>query len=155
MIKTLLFHKEVYFPHGTQESVKDLQIHLYDYQLSRHLQEHLDNVEDKSHDYLMEQVKTALEVIRNFPQEPFEVELQGRDGYWMITKYCVRVHTTGKQDLILVIRPGTDIRDFSIDYNRNLVVTAWLNASTDSHSTLDVSKYCSKEEWNNLRFDKK
>ena len=41
------------------------------------------------------------------------------------------------------------------DMSNNLIVTAYLNASTDSHRTLDASKYCSKEEWNKVRFDKK
>ena len=158
MVKTLLFHKDIFMPAGTQDTVADIQSYLQEdnsYRYSKHLQEHLEGEKDKSHDYLKEAIEEAIDWIKYRPQEAFEVEVQGRDGYWMVTKYCVRVRTSNRQDIILVIRPGANVKDFSYDMSNNLIVTAYLNASTDSHRTLDASKYCSKEEWNKVRFDKK
>ena len=46
-MKTLLFHKDVFMPEGVQDVVMSLQKKMTAYQLSYHLQEHLNNQKDK------------------------------------------------------------------------------------------------------------
>ena len=151
---TKLFHSEVYLPIKTQEVCKELQQNLNDYFFSRHFEEHLENqiVEDRSHTYLKDVIVECINSLKTRQQPVFEVEL-GKDYHyfkkpgWFVTKYCCRIKYSEEQDLVVAIRPQyTDGK-----YNgNNMIVTAWMNSREDNHYTLDRTKYCSREEWNNI-----
>lgn len=149
---TKLFHKDVYMPNGTQSRCKALQRDFGSYYLSKHFQEHLDGQgsEDRSHTYLPDVIKRCLDTIKATQYEAFEVEYGkdfrkfGQSGFF-VTKYCIRIPYSEDEDLVIAIRPqyeGTTVKT-------NMVVTAWMNSASDHHGTLDVSKYCSKDEWLN------
>ena len=147
---TKLFHKDVFFPAGAEVACDSLQYCLKNYTLSKHLEEHLANqvIEDRSHKYLKDVIIECLNSLRTNHQDVFEIEL-GKDYHffgvsgWFVTKYCCRIPYSDTQDLVVAIRPqykGNKVVD-------NLIVTAWMNHHTDSHKTLDASKYTSKDEW--------
>lgn len=160
---SVLFHKDVFMPEGVQDVVMLLQRKMTAYQLSYHLQEHLNNQkdEDRSHTYLYNAVVNNLNQILcgEFLTSAFEVELtkigEQVDKYanatsWVISKYCIRVSYSYSQDLVIVIRPKYDTTISDFRYDTNLVVTAWINHKKDAHRTLDASKYCSSEEWSKI-----
>ena len=153
-MKVVLFHKDVFLPEGTTNACFILQKNLKSFFLSRHFEEHIKNqvIEDRSHTYLKDVIIECLNSLKDTPRSVFEVEL-GKDFHkfgksgWFVTKYCCRIPYSATQDLVVAIRPvyeGTTIKD-------NMVVTAWMNSNTDHHYTLDESKYCSEEEWNEVR----
>ena len=154
---TKLFHKDVFMPDNVDKAVASMQRRFDGYELSRHLQQHISNKHcDRSHDYLGLILESRLATIKNNPQEPFEVEL-GKDWYvfgdsnWHVTKYCIRLHYTNNQDIVVSIRPHFNKETKRYEWDKNLVVTAWLNHNNDNHTTLDDSKYCSKEEWHRIQ----
>lgn len=75
--------------------------------------------------------------LRLLRSQIFEMELTGQ----FITKFAVRLSSMAEAftaprpglDLILVLAPEED--------NTLVVTTCWFNETTDSHATLDVSKY--------------
>ena len=154
----LLFHKDVFMPEGVRDVVRVLQRQMKNHTLSAHFREHLQQhaYEDRSHKYLEDIVDECLKDINSQAQNPFEVELSkgyyefGVNG-WVVTKYCVRVPYDCDADLVIVIRPGWNKEKHDYDANINIVVTAWLNESSDSHRTLDESKYCSEDAWKSER----
>ncbi len=147
---TKLFHKDVFMPEGVQALVRTYQEHMDGYSLSRHLKEHIayQAQENRSHSYFEDVLIACLDSIKGNQQEAFEVELGkdeslfGDDG-WYVTKYCVRVHYSDREDACIAIRP--QYRDGYVV--GSLVVTAWMNSRGDSHFTLDKNKYCSEAEW--------
>ena len=60
----LLFHSDVFVPEGFQDIVKNLQLRLKDFQLSKHFEEHLNNQqdEDRSHRYFRNYVINTLNI---------------------------------------------------------------------------------------------
>lgn len=147
---TRLFHKDVFMPDGVQDLVKIYQSNMQSYRLSAHLQNHIacQAQANRSHTYFEDVLIACIDSIKRNPQEAFEIELGkdegifGDDG-WYITKYCIRIHYSDKEDACIAIRP-----QYLDGYVAgNLIVTAWMNARTDSHRTLDGSKYCSEDEW--------
>lgn len=151
-----LFHKDIYFPQGAKESALALQKEFNEYNLSRHLQEHLNTKgKDRSHNYLDKALEECLNTIQDNPQEPFEIELSkdyhlfGKKG-WFVTKYCIRIPYNKKEDLVVSIRPRWNREKKNYDFDNNLVVTAWLNDNKDHHYTLDETKYCNEKGWNTL-----
>ncbi len=152
-----LFHKDVYFPKGAEDSVYSLESNMKGYFLSKHFEEHLNNQlsEDRSHTYfrtIVEQCLSKMCLDNRERYNPFEIELSkdyhffGESG-WFVTKYCVRIPYDSTNDLVVVIRPQWDKQTKKLDVNRFMVVTAWLNHNQDDHETLDESKYCNQNEW--------
>lgn len=141
----LLFHKDVFFPKGINEACKNLQKAFGAYSFSRHLTEHFEDqpIENRSHKYEKDIVEECLSTLRDTQRDVFEVEMTYSDSGWDITKYCCRIPYDEHQDVVVAIRP----RIANHRVIGNLVVTAWMNARDDSHTTLDKSKYCSEEEW--------
>ena len=151
-MRSVLCHSDVFMPNGVQRVVRILESHLKSYQLSRHLEEHLDNDVDRSHFYLRDIIKECIESIHKNPQDGFEVELSTDNSKdWYVTKYCIRVPYSVDEDVAIVIRPRLNEASKKYDFSRNLVVTAWLNHKSDAHYTLDESKYCNKERWEELQ----
>lgn len=152
---SLLFHKDIFIPDKTQESCELLQKHLTSFNFSKHLEEHCANqiVDDHSHRYLKEVLIECLETLKETPREAFEVELSKDYHFfkmngWFVTKYCVRIPYSNKEDIVVSIRPiYTNVDGKSLKIVKNLIVTAWMNHYKDNHVTLDSSKYCSKEQW--------
>lgn len=157
---SLLFHKDVFFPEGTEKAVLSIQKVMTNYFISEHFQKHLDNQinEDRSHTYLKTAVeKTLRQMIdkNRIERKPFEVELSKSYktfgvSNWVVTKYCIRIPYDKNSDLVVVIRPQWDSKNKCYKADKNMVVTAWINHKTDAHFTLDGSKYCSKERWLNI-----
>ena len=148
-----LFHKDVFMPDGVPAICNNLQARLDSYDMSHHIIEHLTNQrwEDRSHTYDERQVMKCLDSLKNSPQEAFEVEASKdyhyfRKGGWFVTKYCCRIPYSTTQDLVVVIRP----QYHGGKYAGSKVTTAWMNGRTDSHRTLDKTKYCSREEWDEV-----
>lgn len=157
---SVLFHKDVFMPQDAKNSSVVLNQAMNDYFLSKHFEEHLNNQasEDRSHTYFRNIVLNCLNEMCSYRKkvlEPFEVEYSkdfhffGKLG-WFVTKYCVRVPYGLNDDLVVVIRPQWDKIRHAYDIDKNLIVTAWINHKNDAHSTLDASKYCSQEKWEEL-----
>lgn len=150
---TKLFHKELFYPEGTVVACDNLQRSLNTYFFSKHFEDHLQNqsVNDKKHRYLKDIVIECLNTLKTQPREVFEVEL-GKDYHffgksgWFVTKYCCRIPYDSDKDLVVAIRP--QYKDGKLV--DNMIVTAWINHKYDAHYTLDKSKYCSEEDWNNI-----
>ena len=153
---SILFHSDVFVPQGAQEQVLNLQKIMKSYFLSGHFQEHLDNqkIEDRSHKYFKDAVISNLnEMISDSRtlRKAFEIELSKdyhffKKSGWFVTKFCIRLPYSQIEDLVVVIRPQykeTNVVDF-------MVVTAWINDNRDNHKTLDTTKYCSKEKWDEI-----
>lgn len=153
-----LFHKDCFLPEGIQTIVTKYQKNFNGYYLSKHLKTHLEESTDRSHAYLESMLIECLDTIKDNPQEAFEIEATkdfdtfNRKG-WVVTKYCIRIPYDSKQDIVVSIRPQLDKNTKKFNWNNNLIVTAWMNAHSDNHYTLDETKYCSEKEWkliNNL-----
>ena len=153
---SILFHSDVFVPQGAQEQVLNLQKIMKSYFLSKHFQEHLDNqeIEDRSHKYFKNAVINNLnEMISDSRtlRKAFEIELSKdyhffKKSGWFVTKFCIRLSYSQIEDLVVVLRPQykeTNVVDF-------MVVTAWINDNRDNHKTLDTTKYCSKEKWDEI-----
>lgn len=148
-----LFHKDLFFPDGVQEKVESFQRYLTSFEFTKHLLDRLASEEkDRSHNYNEETILKCLNTLKTNPQETFEVEVSkdfyyfGKPG-WFITKFCVRIPIEGCNEILAVsIRPiyDTAIKKYT---NSCKVVTAWINAGSDHHSTLDKSKYCDSTTW--------
>ena len=152
-----LFHKDVFFPSVTIPYVKKLQKDLFKgYVLSQHLEDWLwDDKANRSHSYVRDILIKCLDKLSEEYREVVEVEFSKDYHYfkkrgWFLTKYVCRIPYENGQDIVVVIRPQWDAFNQCYNVNNNLVVTAWLNSSEDDHSTLDASKYCTKEEWCNI-----
>ena len=147
-----LFHKDVYMPDGIEEKLALAQSAFSEYTLSRHFKQHLVNRENRSHDYLGKVVIECLEKLKKTRFEAFEIEYSkdfytfGKSG-WFVTKYCVRIPYDQNTDLVVVVQPKWDKSKGQYDSKDNLIRTAWLNNKRDAHCTLDSSKYCDKESW--------
>lgn len=154
---SLLFHKDVFLPKDAKNSAIILNQKMTNYFLSKHFKEHLDNQENenRSHKYFRNVVFNCLnEMCSKYRKllEPFEIELSKDYNFfgvssWFVTKYCVRIQYDTTSDLVVVIRPQWDKEKKEFDVSRNMIVTAWINHKDDAHSTLDESKYCSKDYW--------
>jgi hypothetical protein len=84
---------------------------------------------DRSHNSVTaENVWKVLSGLKGNPIVPFEVETKEIDGKENVVKYVVRAKVGKFEDVCLVIRG-------------NKVITAYINDSSDSHRTLDFSKY--------------
>ena len=154
---SLLFHTDVFMPTEAKNTAVILNQAMTGYFLSRHFEEHLNNQEseDRSHTYFAYAVLNSLnDMCSKYKKTlwPFEVEYSkdfhffGRPG-WFVTKYCVRVPYSLTDDLVIVIRPQWNKISNTYDFDRNKIVTAWLNHKKDDHKTLDASKYCTEEKW--------
>lgn len=152
MKKVLLFHSDVFMPDGVQALCHKAQAVKVRTVYSKHLKSHMDNNEDRSHTYFKEAVEKCIESLKESQHDCFEVELtmdqsQFHDNKWHVTKFCCRVAYGNDQDICLAIRPIVKERDGKMFIVAKLAVTAWMNHKDDSHSTLDESKYCTKENW--------
>ena len=157
---SILFHKDVFLPKKFQDEVIRLEMRMSKYFLSEHFKQHLENQEneDRSHKYFENFVINTLNEMCSDSRKliyPFEVEVSkdfhffGKPGFF-VTKYCIRLPYKVDEDLVVVIRPQWDKEKKDFDANNNMIVTAWINHSKDSHRTLDASKYCSKDRWEEI-----
>ena len=150
-----LFHKDVFIPNEFQLTLVQMQQQFLGYRLSQHLQDHIKDNEttfDRKHDYTKEEVLSKLDTIKGNPREVFEVEARKGKEEWKVTKFCIRIPFDDKNDMCVAIRP--DYTDSSTFYRFGfLIVTIWINSNEDSHTTLDTTKYCSKEEWESVNGD--
>jgi len=147
-----LFHRDVFFPKGTDEKVRKAQEAFDGYVVSRHLSDHIGNREDRSHDYKSEAIYDCIDSLRTTRYDAFEVEY-GKGFYefgtddWVVTKYCVRIPYSQNQDIVVVVMPKWNKFTRSYEKNGNFIKTAWLNHMNDDHKTLDFSKYKDKDFW--------
>lgn len=133
-----------------------MQLQFFGYKLSNHLEKHLEfsNVGlDRSHYYTKEDVISKIDSIKGNSYNVFEIEVEQdtklyKSSDWVVTKFCLRIPFDDNMDLCVSIRPKYDGSIYFDRFNF-LVVTAWINSRYDSHLTLDKSKYCSQEEWEN------
>lgn len=156
-METKLFHKDVYIPDEFQLTLVQMQQQFLGYKLSKHLQEHIEDNEttfDRKHDYTKEEVLRKVDTIKGNPREVFEVEVsrdkkEFKTEDWVVTKFCIRIPFDNNNDMCVAIRP--DYSGSSSFYRFGfLIVTIWINSNEDSHTTLDTTKYCSKEEWESV-----
>jgi hypothetical protein len=117
-----LYHKEVYWEDWFNESAKNLVNS--ELKLSRHMNEHLDNVDDKHDVDICKLYLIVKELKKNMFVMPFEVEVDNGK----VTKCVIRTKYDDKRDISIVFRYG-------------LIVTAYLNKNVDLHNSLDYSKY--------------
>ena len=156
-METKLFHKDVYIPDEFKLTLVQMQQQFLGYKLSKHLQEHIEDNEttfDRKHDYTKEEVLSKVDTIKGNPREVFEVEVSRdkktyRTEDWVVTKFCIRIPFNDNDDMCIAIRP--DYSGSSSFYRYGfLIVTIWINSNEDSHTTLDTTKYCSKEDWESV-----
>ena len=154
-MKTILLHKDVYFPKLMQDKV-NLVINKYKtYKLSNHVTTHAVEFEDRSHSYTLAGLGSALD--KFFAEsskvvEAFEVEMTLFDfpkPHCLITKICLRAPYSDTQDVCLSIRTCNEGGKF--DTSKAFIVTAWLNHKNDSHFTLDASKYADEKVFNEFK----
>lgn len=144
MSECILLHKDICIPEKFKEISKMLQKNMEDFYYSQHMLEHLKNLTpDKSHKYFngdidMNSIDELIDSLTTTQRDVFEVELTKFDTKWVVTKYCCRIPYNDNQDLVVAIRPKKN--------KMAMVVTAWLNSTSDEHFTLDESKYVFKEE---------
>ena len=154
---SILFHESVFLPKEFEDAVLKLEGKMSGYFLSKHMQDHFDNQdnEDRSHRYFKNFVINTLnEQSSKFRRvlKPFEVEVSkdfhlfGKPGFF-VTKYCIRLPYKHDKDIVIVIRPQWDKENKKYDESKNMIVTAWINHNKDNHKTLDTTKYCSREMW--------
>lgn len=114
----MLFHKDA---HGLPASITNLFGRKYKLFYSHHAK--------------LQAIQDRYGIISNPPREieltkdnVFEVEILNN----LISKVAIRIKYDNEKDLIIVLIP---------EYNTATVKTLWLNLSSDSHKTLDKSKY--------------
>jgi hypothetical protein len=115
----MLYHKDVFMP----SSVKSLEGKTFALRFSRHAMNACLN--DRYGQILPPRNLTAR------VSEIIEIETQGNQ----IVKFVSRIAYNAQFDLMIVVMP---------DGFFGFVKTVWLNARTDSHKTLDRSKYASQ-----------
>lgn len=129
-----LYHIDVYMPNNLIEKVNRLKESIEDYRFSYHLKTQMEDVNDKKH-YIKDE-RDFIDALNRMEEKqylPFEVETFENGGTVLVTKFVVRVPYDEKRDITLVIAPkGEDIA---------VIKTAWLNYKTNTHSTLDASRY--------------
>lgn len=116
-----LYHTDVYMPEELKKGAK--QLISSNLRFSRHLKEHLSSPDTK-HDLNGHGINDSIKKIKNGKATLFEVETFGDK----VVKAVYRLAYNETQDISIVLR-------------NHLVVTAWLNDKTDTHTTLDVDKY--------------
>lgn len=152
---TLLFHKDVFMPKGLEENAKVFQKNFRGFRLSTHIKNNVLYVDDRSHNYLEQKIIECLNTLQDTQYDAFEIEI-AKDYYvfgnskFHITKYCIRIPYSDTQDLAISIRPMFDAQTKKYNWENNLIVTAWLNAKTDSHTTLDSGKYVTEQRWQEI-----
>lgn len=118
----MLYHRDVYWEDWFDGASRNLVLESLNF--TKHMMEHFSSKNDARYDYTVSGVLNARRNLLHFHYNPFEVELING----VLTKAVYRV--------------GYDkTRDISIVFRRGVIITAWLNNKTDSHSTLDVSRY--------------
>ena len=147
---TALLHRDVYFPENLNliQQTKKLEENLLGFQLSQHLMDRIKNNNNK-HCYTEKDIENALNLVKKQCPEPFEVELSRIRGKFYITKYVCRCEYNNKA-FCVVIRPKFNINNLTYNKYENLIVTVYLNDVFDSHKTLEVNRYVTKEEWSDL-----
>jgi len=161
-METKLFHKDVYIPEECSLTIKQMQEQFFGYKLSKHLQDHIKDNEttfDRKHNYTKEEVLSKLDTIKGNPREVFEVEMSRdkkafRTKDWVLTKFCIRIPFNDNDDMCVAIRPDYSGSDAFYRWGF-LIVTIWINSNSDSHTTLDVTKYCSEEDWEKANGEQK
>lgn len=145
----ILLHKNVYLPQKIINKVESLQKSFEDFVLTQHILKRVAYA-DRKHAYtdadLIHIIKSS---IKNNINTPFEVFTCQNDmtNSWTIIKYCIRVPFINEYDISIVIRPTYDLKTNSYDPKKYIIITAWLNRKKDYHKTLDISRYCSKQDW--------
>lgn len=149
MRETLLLHKDIYIPPWVQPIVSKILFQYKSYTLSSHVLNHATKDEDRSHGYTLGKLNQALGDALGKQFEAFEVELAKFNPHnkWVVTKVCIRIPYSDNQDACLSIRTYRDRQTNKLDFSKALIVTAWLNHREDSHATLDMGKYASKDDY--------
>lgn len=149
MKETILLHKDIYIPSWVQPSVGKILSQYRSYALSKHVLGHAANDGDRSHGYTLGKLNQALAKALGKRFEAFEVELSrfNPSHKWVVTKVCIRIPYNDNQDACLSIRTYKDRQTNKLDFSKALIVTAWLNSKEDSHTTLDMGKYASKDDY--------
>ena len=118
---TRLYHRNVYWKkwfntasYRIISTVNDFSIHFYENQ----------------HNISIWRVDKILEDIRARKQwyYLFEIATQYEKRREHITKCCIRTHYD-------------EINDITIVFSEDCIVTAWLNKTNDTHTTLNYKKY--------------
>lgn len=147
---TILLHRDVYFPENLNlvQQTKKLEENLLGFQFSQHLKNRIKNNNNK-HCYTGKDIENVLNLVKSQHPEPFEIEISRIRGKFYITKYVCRCEYNDK-DFCTVIRPKFNAKNLSYSKYENLIVTVYLNEWSDTHTTLDVNRYITKEEWSDI-----
>ena len=153
MMDCVLLHKALYIPSWVQPTVNRILSKYSKYTLSKHVRDRATIDDDRSHEYTLSKLTSALDEALGKPFEAFEVELTrySQEQNWIVSKICIRVPYSNNQDVCLSIRTYRDRDTHRYDTTNALIVTAWLNDVNDSHTTLNTNKYLSKEQFEKHR----
>ena len=157
-----LFHKDVFIPERDKvnQVVSKMEKHITGYEFTNHFKRHMEQEKkDRSHEYVDDVVNKCLERLKEGTWEPFEVAIEFDiakygDMKCHVSKYCVRIPYNDEDDFAVSIRPTYVSSSRSYDWNKNVVITGWLNAHSDNHITLRPENYTTQSEWENV-FSKK
>jgi len=152
MKEVVLLHRDVFFPKWLQSKVDYVLTRYTSYKLSKHVIEHSLEHDDRSHSYSLAKLNGVLKENIGKTFSAFEVELTrySKENNWIVSKVCVRMPYSDKEDVCVSIRASKDEITKKFNTNEAFIVTAWLNSNEDSHCTLDETKYINKEGFERL-----
>lgn len=123
-----LYHAEVFFKDWFEEVAVDL----FNTNYSRHLRNHFAHDRNKTRYSMTEDKLTSIiEELISGERDYYLYEVEVEEPLFMV-KAVIRTSYNDTHDVSIV---------FAFDNNDYNVRTAWINAKTDKHYTLDKSKY--------------
>lgn len=119
-----LYHKDIYLP----EKFEPASLRIINFTFSKHLKKRLENPPDEKHKISKAKLINAISDIKKGKYILIEVEANDDS----VMKAVFRTEYNSDKDITIVFRWG-------------IVVIAWLNSKSDTHTTLDRYKYTEKE----------
>lgn len=145
-METRLLHSDVYLNDLIREKTMKVINNIKYFHLSKHMKDRILEA-DRSHRIYKDKLYSILNNISKAEKELFEVEITKENKNVYISKYVIRTKYNNDEDIAIALRPHKDFATGKVDITKALVVTAWLNNSFDSHTTLNGIKYLTKEEY--------
>lgn len=130
-----LYHIEKYVPEHLIKQALAAQKYIGNPNLrySQHIQDHFNNPDHK-HFATLKDIEEIILGLRKNPVKAFEYET---DDKGKLIKFCIRTDYDYDHDVSIAIMPHAFTQGVTCDF----VKTAWINKRSDTHTTLDLSKY--------------
>ena len=125
-----LYHREVFWRDEFENAIQKLVVTDF-IKVSSHIKNDNKNRTHCKHNEInINALISTTYKVRNGvrPYYLFEIETDDTNGSEQVTKAAFRTSYNREYDIVIVVRT-------------NKIITAWLQKKTDTHTTLDVSKY--------------